>query len=742
MQRLIRNLYILAFILIIVFFSAWYYHYHGTNQQLQQNARMAAETSVSSKCEKINGWLNKHTRTIEAAGTFIALQQWSEEDILVYLKSLLDNNNSFESIYFGTPENKMINASGWDPPPDFNLKKRPWYVQAREQGSTVFTRAFTNASNDQVIFTIARPVYCPEDKFLGVVGGDIRISRISKLIEAAGNSRNQVDGEFSFLIDGEGHMLAHPNLDYNPHGELVTFKEMYGEKQIESIENGVVRLNLEEKDGYLAFMPIEGTSWHLASFIPFRVFTETADRMTTEFVFAGIASLLIVIMFLAYNHIHVHKPLLQLENNLKEIEVDKDLSYRLPEASNSELAMLSETINSLLDKAENYFNRLTENERKLKEANREMEKTLRKLTTAEEALDYSEEKLYYLSYHDQLTGVYNRSFFEAKLKFLADDPNYPVTIISADIDGLKLINDTLGHEAGDKLLNNCADILKEVFDNNGILGRVGGDEFTVILPLTGKNEGECLARQIRYQVAHYNQHNPKLPLSLSMGVATAENNHTPIKKLVKQADDLMFRDKLHRSKSARNSVVQSLTAALAERDFISEGHIERLENLCMKFAERVNLNSNQISDLALLVRVHDLGKVGIPDHILYKPGPLTEEEWEIMKLHPEKGSRIASSSTDLAGIANLVLSHHERWDGSGYPLGLKGAEIPLECRIFSICDAYDVMTHDRPYQKAVSPKEALAEIEKNSGTQFDPELVHIFLSLMMKQNKMVKQNNI
>jgi len=735
LQRLVRNLYILAFILIIVFFSGWYYQYHGTNQHLQEQARKAAELSVHSKSEEINGWLNKHTHTIEAAGDFIALQQWDDEEILLYLRSLLENNDGFNSIYFGTPENEMINASGWEPPPGFDLCERPWYNQAREKGDTVFTEAFINASRDDVIFTIAHPVYCPDKEFLGVVGGDIPIDKINHLIETAEAAREVEEGEFSFLIDKEGHLLAHPKLGYNPHGELVTFEEKYGEKKVDNIENGVARINLAEKNGYMAYLPIEDTGWHMASYIPFSVFTGSSEKMTAEFLFAGTASLLIALLFLAYNHIHVHKPMLQLENNLRKVEVDRDLSYRLPAPKNNEMALLTETINSLLDKAQEYFYQLTENEKELKKTNQEMESMLKKLTTAEEALDYSEEKLYYLSYHDQLTGLYNRAFFEAKLKFLAEEPSYPVTIISIDIDGLKLINDTIGHEAGDRLLKICADILKETFDHNGVLGRVGGDEFTAILPLTGKTEGECLARQIRYQVAHYNNHNPELPLSVSMGVATAEKDSIPLKRLVKQADDLMFRDKLHRSKSARNGVVQSLTAALAERDYITEGHIERLEELCMKFAEKLSLDSKQISDLALLVRVHDLGKVGIPDHILYKPGPLTEEEWEIMKLHPEKGSRIASSSSDLAGIANLILSHHEHWDGNGYPLGLKGTEIPLECRILSICDAYDVMTHERPYQKAANSKEALTEIERNAGTQFDPELVHVFLSFIMQQQK-------
>jgi diguanylate cyclase (GGDEF)-like protein len=440
----------------------------------------------------------------------------------------------------------------------------------------------------------------------------------------------------------------------------------------------------------------------------------------------AITTILIFIGFVIYNNRYINKQLFRFEQNLKQIDLEKSTSYRLPVEENDILSKLGKTVNTLLDRAQSHLEKLEENEVSLKKANHELENILKELTTVEEALDYSEEKLYYLSYHDQLTGLYNRSFFEAKLRQLGNKPEYPVTIISADIDGLKLINDTMGQNAGNELIRQAAKIISEALDGSGILARVGGDEFSVILPLTGRDDGERIVRQIRYQVSLYNQENSNLPLSLSVGVATSEDKSTSLKKLFKNADDLMFRAKLYHSASGRNGIVQSLLAALSERDYFSEGYNRYLEKLCLRVGEKAGLSSHQLTDLALLAQVHDLGKVGIPDHILYKKGSFTEEELEIMKQHPEKGFRIASSASDLAGVANLILKHHENWDGSGYPLGLKEINIPIECRILAVVDAYEAMTGSRSYHRAINSDEALEEINKSSGTIFDPEIVRLF----------------
>lgn len=343
-----------------------------------------------------------------------------------------------------------------------------------------------------------------------------------------------------------------------------------------------------------------------------------------------------------------------------------------------------------------------------------------------------EERLTEMSLKDILTGLYNRNFFEEEMKRLSKERHAPMGVLVCDLDGLKFINDTLGHEYGDKLLKKTSSLLKQNFRSSDIVARIGGDEFAVLLTETKPEIVEQMIKRLRETVENYNNSNPSIPISLSMGYSL-NGGREDIQQIFREADDKMYREKIQREDSSRNYILQALTKSLQVRDFETEGHSDRLRNLIISLANSFNLPQDFINELSLLARFHDIGKVGVSDNILYKEDSLTEEESEEMRLHSAKGHQIASSIPDLEPIADWILKHHERWDGTGYPLGLSGEDIPLASRLLAIVDSYDAMTSNRPYRKALTKEEAIAEIRNCSGTQFDPQIVEKFIQIINEQ---------
>ena len=341
----------------------------------------------------------------------------------------------------------------------------------------------------------------------------------------------------------------------------------------------------------------------------------------------------------------------------------------------------------------------------------------------------SEDAILYLSYHDQLTGLYNRRFYEEELKRLDTERNFPISLVMADVNGLKLTNDAFGHMAGDKLLQDVATILKHECRSDEIAARIGGDEFMLLLPRTGEAEAEAIVQRIQKEIGR--KKNDSMILSVSFGWATKEDVTTDIAAVYIQAEDQMYRHKLSESTSMKRETLKLITKSLYEKNRTEKLHCERVSELCKNIGRALQLSPEDISELGLFGVVHDIGKIGIAEKILSKTGNLETAEWVEIQRHPEIGYQILRSVNEFSHLADFVLAHHERMDEKGYPRGLQGKEIPLQSRILAIAEAFDAMSSDSGYKGRLSEESAVTELVKNAGTQFDANLVQVFVEKVL-----------
>jgi len=345
-------------------------------------------------------------------------------------------------------------------------------------------------------------------------------------------------------------------------------------------------------------------------------------------------------------------------------------------------------------------------------------------------------QIQYLSNHDQLTGLHNRLHYDNMKRLLNKESSLPLSVVFVDINGLKLINDAFGYDVGDRMIQTTAALIKANILPKEVVARIGGDEFGLLLPNTDKHS--CVERMQALKEAfdHYNSvlQDKTMIINISIGGSTKVSAEDDLAKVTRDAEANMARRKLFDQKSHHNAVLSSIMATLFARSFETEEHAKRIGDLCANVGAKLSLSHDDIDRLRLFAYLHDIGKIGISDQILNKPGPLTPEEFVVMRTHPEIGYRIAMSSPDFAPIAELILTHHERWDGSGYPNHLAGEKIPLLSRILAVADAYDAMTEDRVYRKALSSAEAMEEIRRNAGTQFDPKIAELFLEIVERDD--------
>lgn len=342
-----------------------------------------------------------------------------------------------------------------------------------------------------------------------------------------------------------------------------------------------------------------------------------------------------------------------------------------------------------------------------------------------------EMKLEYLSYHDQLTGLYNRRFYEEELIRIDNEKNLPIAIIMADVNGLKLVNDSFGHAMGDELIKKVAEILKNGCRSTDIISRIAGDEFIIFLPKTTNDEAAQIVEHIKE--LEFKEKAGSIGISVAFGYETKMNIDENINEIIKKAENNMYKIKLFESPSVRGKTINTIISTLNEKNKREEEHSYRVSKLCEDMGHALALSQDSINELKTVGLLHDIGKIAIEENILNKPGKLTVEEFEEIKRHPEVGYRILSTVNEMSEMSEYVLAHHERWNGNGYPKKLKGEDIPLQSRIIAIADAYDAMISERSYRSALSEEAAIKELTVNAGIQFDAKLVKLFIEKVLNK---------
>lgn len=825
-NQFFRRLYILGFIVSISIGVAMAIEYNF----FEQSIRSEIEDNISVRLDymesETNAYFNRSVQAIKSVESFLHVES-DEDKVLFFLKEQLENTPTYLSIYFGTPNNNMINGSGWIAPDTFDLRMRPWYIKAVEENRMVTTSVYLNASEDNWVVTFAKPIYDKNGAFIGVVGGDNSLQSILDVLKMQKISENG----YVFFLDRNEQVIMHSQFEDLDDDEIHI--QMITEQLVHSIHNnneGVYRTTIDNNKGYLAWHTIDETGWIVGNFTSTSDFIDKGKQAHLILLVTLMSFLAIIMLIFLFQRKHIIKPLMDLNADIMNISVAQDVNYRLPLNKFDPFIDIRSTTNQILYRTQQYFETMNEHQEALKTANENLRSSqsalklsekknraivnvlpdlvfinnhngvfLDCLTNDEDQLlmkkniflgktiteilpdpvaektmvgiqsaiktgdlqqfEYSMDmpdgithyeirmiklrsnevlsivrnitdqkvnrlKIEHLSYHDQLTGLYNRRFFEEELKRLDTERNLPLTIVMLDVNGLKLTNDAFGHLVGDDLLRRIGEIMKQQCRSEEILARIGGDEFVILLPQTSEVEAELIVRRIHE--ATENEDIDGVPISISIGWSTKTSMDQSVRETFVSAEDVMYRNKLTESQSVRNQTIQVILKTLNEKNEREKIHSDKVSLISRQIGEFMDLDHERLQEIEIAGLMHDIGKIAINENLLNKVGALSESEYDAIKKHPEIGYQILKSVDAYTSLAEYVLSHHERWDGNGYPRGLKHEEIPLISRIISIADTYEAMTSDRSYRKAMSAEMALDEIKRHAGKQFDPKLVEVF----------------
>ncbi len=741
MKNILRRFYILGIILILLISGSLAAQYNYLKNINKENKEINIEKSRELLGQEINNKLKLNSQVMLSASEVFTTNICPRIDTREYFQKLLKVNPVFNAIYYIDKQNKLIMSADWDQPDEYEIKERDWYKKAEREKKLIYSEAYKDAWTKKEIITIANPIYNEENELRGIMAGDIFIEDIIDVVQTT-----DIDNiGYSFLIDGKGNIIDCPDCE-EKYFDVKNINKIKDDLLDEMIlrNKGEKQVNLGNVEGYLSYQPIEEIDWIIGSFISNEDYYEIDNELLGIFIISLIIIVSIFTGFIIMQNIYFIKPSYLLEEDIKKINIENDIKYRLSLDEEGPFYKLRKSMNKNLDKTEEFFLGQKEYQEELLASYEEVEDSYGQLSLMESELrsqyielEKNEKRFYHLSYTDNLTGLYNRRFYLEEVEKRNNEENLPLSFIMADVNGLKLINDSFGQDAGDELLKTVGRAMEENCMKPQSISRIGGDEFIMILPRTNKEEAMDKVKAIRKTAIAKNKQG--FDVSISFGVETKYRQEEDISNLLKKVEDDMYSNKLLEGPSMRSKTIETIIQTLYEKNPREEAHSARVSELCQKMGYYLEMTDEEIKELKTVGLLHDIGKVAISDQVLEKPGPLTDEEYEEIKKHPEIGYRILSTVNEMSQIAEYALAHHERCDGKGYPLGLKCEEIPTVSKIIAIADSYDAMISDRPYRKGLPKKVAREEIIKHSGSQFDPKLARIFIEKVLGEEWIEKR---
>jgi len=338
------------------------------------------------------------------------------------------------------------------------------------------------------------------------------------------------------------------------------------------------------------------------------------------------------------------------------------------------------------------------------------------------------QEIEFLSYHDQLTGLFNRRYFEEISTVMLEEKNLPLSLIIGDLNALKLTNDAFGHLKGDQMITVFSDVLKSSFSPNTIVARIGGDEFAILLPNTRPDQAEVLIRDIRLKLKGTSV--GQVPVTAAFGHATVNETSDSFPNIFRLADEAMYNQKLLDHVMVKKTIVNRIILENNHRQKGKKEEIRQSVHLIGNFLEYLDMDETTIRKMRKAAFVYDIGYVTVPNSVIKSNMSLTKIDWEEVKSHPVSAYNILKNIDHYAEIAEDVLTHHEWFNGSGYPRGLVGKNIPFGARILALVTDYVAMTHERPYRKALTKEEVSQQMQEESGKRYDPEFVALFLDFI------------